>query len=297
MGAKISWITRPTMKPHRLYIIAEIGINHNGQMAICKELIDVAKDAGCDAVKFQKRDIDSVYTPDFLDSYRRSPWGNTQRDQKLGLEFGLQEYREIDSYCKSIDIDWFASAWDAKSVDFLSQFDCKYNKIASAMIVDKSHLRLIANQRKHTFISTGMSTYRDIDAAVDIFTNAGCSFELMHCVSTYPMRDEDANLSMIETLRNKYNCNVGYSGHEVGLAISYAAVALGVTSLERHITLDRAMYGSDQSASVEPAGLRQLVGAVRKIQAALGDGNKKIIPAEVDIATRLRQHLDLESNH
>ena len=280
-----------------IVIIAEVGINHNGDMEICKELIDVAVDAGCDAVKFQKRDINNVYTQDFLDSPRESPWGKTQRAQKEGLEFNKQQFQEISEYCSRKGINWFASAWDTDSQIFLRQFDCKYNKVASAMIVHLDLLRMIASEGKHTFISTGMSNYDDIERAVDIFRSANCSFELMHTVSTYPMRDEDANLRLIDTLRNRFQCNVGYSGHEVGLAISYAAAALGITSLERHITLDRAMYGSDQAASIEPSGLRQLVGAVRKIQNAMGDGEKRMIDAEVPIARKLREHLDLECNH
>jgi N-acetylneuraminate synthase len=280
-----------------IFIIAEIGINHNGDMSICKELIDVAESAGCDAVKFQKRDIDQVYTQEFLDAPRESPWGTTQREQKSGLEFTAEEYNEIDAYCKKKGIEWFSSAWDTNSQEFLRQFDCKYNKVASAMIVHDDLLKMIAEEKRHTFISTGMSTYEDIQKAVDIFKAADCPFSLMHTVSTYPMKDEDANLKMINTLRDKYQCDVGYSGHEVGLAVSYAAAALEITSLERHITLDRAMYGSDQSASIEPAGLRQLVGAVRKIEEAMGDGVKRVIDAEVPIAKKLREHLDWEANH
>jgi N-acetylneuraminate synthase len=280
-----------------IFIVAEVGINHNGDMSICKELIDSAADAGCDAVKFQKRDINQVYTLDFLDSPRESPWGSTQRAQKEGLEFSKSQYEEISLYCASKGIEWFASAWDINSQIFLRQFDCKFNKIASAMIVHTDLLQMVAEEGKHTFISTGMSTYQDIQRAVNIFREANCSFELMHTVSVYPMRDEDANLRLISTLRDRYQCNVGYSGHEVGLAISYAAAAMGITSLERHITLDRAMYGSDQSASIEPSGLRQLVGAVRKIERAMGDGEKRFTDAEVPIARKLREHLDLESNH
>ena len=275
-------------------IIAEIGINHNGDMAICKQLIDTAKDSGADCVKFQKRDINEVYTQDFLDSPRESQWGVTQREQKLGLEFSAEQYQEIEDYCKSKDLEWFASAWDINSQKFLRQFNSKYNKVASAMIVHTDLLKEIASEGKHTFISTGMTTYDDIQTAVDIFRKADCSFELMHTVSTYPMKDEDANLNMIKTLREKFKCDVGYSGHEVGLAVSYAAAALGITSLERHITLDRSMYGSDQSASVEPSGFKQLVGAVRKIELAMGDGIKKTIEAETPIAENLRQHLDLK---
>jgi len=273
-------------------IVAEIGINHNGDMGICKKLIDVAADSGANCVKFQKRDIDQVYTQDFLDSSRESQWGTTQREQKTGLEFSAEQYQEIEDYCKSKDLEWFASAWDVNSQKFLRQFNSKYNKVASAMIVHTELLKEIASEGKHTFISTGMTTYDDIQDAVNIFRKANCSFELMHTVSTYPMKDENANLNMIKTLREKFDCNVGYSGHEVGLAVSYAAAALNITSLERHITLDRAMYGSDQSASVEPSGFRQLVGAVRKIELAMGDGIKKTIEAEAPIAENLRQHLD-----
>jgi N-acetylneuraminate synthase len=280
-----------------IFITAEIGINHNGDMSICKELIDVAADAGCDAIKLQKRDIDQVYTQDMLNSPRESPWGNTQREQKIGIEFDKSEYQEIDQYCLVKNISWFASAWDTNSQKFLQQFNCRYNKIASAMIVHTELLEMVAEERKHTFISTGMSTHKDILKAINIFKDAKCPFELMHTISTYPMRDEDANLRLIETLREKYQCDVGYSGHEVGLAVSYAAAALGITSLERHITLSHSMYGSDQSASIEPAGLKQLVGAVRKIEQAMGDGIKSIIPAEIPISIKLREHLDWEANH
>ena len=276
------------------FIVAEIGINHNGDMSICKDLIDIASESGCNAVKFQKRDINKVYTQDFLNSYRESPWGTTQRDQKSGLEFDLNEYKEIDQYCKEKGIEWFASAWDLNSQKFLQQFNCKYNKIASAMIVYEDLLKMVAKEGKHTFISTGMTTYDDIQKAVDIFREENCPFELMHTISTYPMKVENANLNMINTLRDKFQCNVGYSGHEVGLAISYAAAAFNITSLERHITLDRAMYGSDQSASVEPQGFRQLVSSVRVIEEAMGDGVKYFIEEEEPISTNLRQHLNLK---
>lgn len=279
-----------------ILIIAEIGINHNGDLQIAKELIDVAADCGVDAVKFQKRTIDLVYTREFLDSPRESPWGATQRDQKEGLEFNESEFKEIDRYCRQKNIDWFASAWDPESQKFLRQFDLKYNKIASAMIVYEDLLRAVASQKKHTFISTGMSTVEQIDRAVEIFKKADCPFELMHCVSTYPMEDEDANLKRIVTLRDRYQCKVGYSGHEVGLAVSYAAAAMGISSLERHITLSRAMYGSDQAASVEPAGFRQLVGAVRKIERAMGDGEIKVMDKEISIAEKLRAHIPFESS-
>ena len=274
-----------------IFVIAEIGINHNGDTDITKQLIDVAVDAGADAVKFQKRDIDLVYTQELLDQPRESPWGTTQREQKQGLEFGAAEYGEIDRYCKDKGIEWFASAWDIDSVKFLRQFDCKYTKIASAMIVYEDLLKEVASEGRHTFISTGMSDTGDIDRAVEIFMEANCPFELMHCISTYPMQDEDANLNCIHTLRDRYKCNVGYSGHEAGLAVSYAAAALGISSLERHITLSRAMYGSDQAASVEPSGFKSLVGAVRKIEDAMGDGKLGMTEKEKAVAEKLRAHI------
>ena len=243
----------------KIFVIAEIGINHNGDLEIAKKLIDIANESGCDAVKFQKRTIDLVYSEDLLNSERESPWGTTQREQKEGLEFNLKEYKEIDNYCKSKKIDWFASAWDLESQNFLKQFNCKFNKVASAMITYNDLLKEIASEGKHTFISTGMSTIEDIDNAVEIFREYKCPFELMHCVSTYPMKESDANLNVIRTLKDKYNCNVGYSGHETGIAVSIGASAMGISSLERHITLDRSMYGSDQSASLEPNGLRMLL--------------------------------------
>ena len=274
-----------------VFIIAEIGINHNGDMKICKQLIDLASMSGCDAVKFQKRDIETVYSKDLLDSQRESPWGNTQRQQKMGLEFNKEDYQEIDEYCKNKRISWFASAWDLKSQKFLRNFNCKYNKIASAMLVNEELLRMVSEEKKHTFISTGLSTMDDIEKAVKIFRDSDCPFELMHCVSTYPMKDEDANLKTILTLKEKFNCNVGYSGHESGLTVSYAAVAFGISSLERHITLDRAMYGSDQAASLAPPGIKKIVPEVRKIEKALGDGVKRVLEDEVVIAKKLRAHL------
>ena len=279
-----------------IFIIGEIGINHNGDLGIAKELIDVAVDVGADAVKFQKRTIDLVYTKAFLDGLRDSPWGTTQREQKEGLELGLVEYKEIDRYCKEKGIEWFASAWDLESQKFLKQFDLKYNKIASAMIVYEDLSKEVASEGKHTFISTGMTTEDDITKVVEIFRSANCPFTLMHCISTYPMKDEDANLNAIKVLREKYNCDIGYSGHEVGLAVSYAAAALGITCLERHITLDRAMYGSDQASSVEPAGFRMLIGAIRKIEEAMGDGKLGYIKKEMPIAENLRQHLPWEAS-
>ena len=275
----------------KVFIVGEIGINHNGDIDIAKQLIDLSADIGLDAVKFQKRTIDLVYSQEMLAGERESPWGTTQREQKEGLEFDESQYKEIDSYCKTKNIKWFASAWDLESQEFLKKFNLPYNKSASAMIVHHELLELIAEEKKHTFISTGMSTLDDIEKAVDIFKKHECPFELMHTISTYPMNDQDANLNIINTLRDTFKCNVGYSGHETGVAISVAATAMGITSLERHITLDRSMYGSDQSASLEPAGLRNLVGSVRKVSDAMGDGIKTVIDAEIPIAEKLREHL------
>ena len=274
------------------YLIAEIGINHNGSLDIAKKLIDIAKDTGFDAVKFQKRTIDIVYDQKTLDTPRESPWGSTTRQQKMGLEFEKPEYDEIEKYCKEVNIDWFASAWDVKSLEFLDNYNLKYNKIASAMIVDHIFLNEVAKRNKHTFISTGMSSEKNIDSAVNIFKKNNCPFELMHCVSTYPMKTEDANLVTINQLKKKYNCNVGYSGHENGVLVSVAAAMLGISSLERHITLDRTMYGSDQSASLETSGMLNLTGSIDKIFIALGKPSLgKILEEEIPIAKKLRAHI------
>ena len=276
------------------YLIAEIGINHNGDIKIAKKLIDAAVESKFDAVKFQKRDIDLVYSKEMLDSYRESPWGNTQREQKNGLEFGDKEYSEINNYCQSKKIDWFASAWDLNSLDFLSNYDLHYNKIASAMIVDTKFLQEVAKLKKHTFVSTGMSTKEDITNAVEIFRESGCSFELMHCVSTYPMKPEHANLSTISELKKIFNCDVGYSGHENGVVVSIAALQFGITSLERHITLDRTMYGSDQAASLEPKGMMHLTESIDKYLSAIGVSSVgKILDEEIPIAKKLRAHIKI----
>ena len=271
------------------FIIAEIGINHNGDLNVAKKLIDGAVFAGADAVKFQKRTIEKVYPKEELDKYRESPWGTTNREQKLGLEFGREEYDEIDRYCKEKDIEWFASAWDIDSQIFLRKYNCKYNKVASAMLTHKELLELIASDKKYTFISTGMSTIKEIERAVNVFRQADCQFELMHCNAEYPMRDEDTNLRLIPSLRDTFNCKVGYSGHEVGLITTVIAVALGATSVERHITLDRAMYGSDQAASVEIMGFYRLINYIKTTEKALGRGEKVITQAEEKIKQKLRR--------
>ena len=271
-----------------IFITAEIGINHNGDMSICKELIDVAVDAGCDAVKFQKRDLNEVYTQEFLDSPRESPWGTTQREQKQGLEFNANQYTEIDSYCKKKKIEWFASAWDIDSQRFLRKYDLKYNKIASALLTHIPMLEEVAAEQKLTFISTGMCGYADIDRAVQIFSDVDCPFVLMHCVSTYPATEETLNLKMIEELKHRYGCPVGYSGHEVSVSPSVIAAMLGAVAIERHFTLDRAMYGSDQPASLETDALRRLVTILHKIPIVIGDGVKEFGGDERVVAKKLR---------
>jgi len=273
----------------KIFIIAEIGINHNGSLKIAKKLIDSAADAGCDMVKFQKRTLNLVYTEKDLDRPRESPWGTTNRQQKEGLEFSEKEYAKINHHCEKRGIEWTASAWDIPSQLFLRQYNLNYNKVASAMLTDRDLLETIAAEGRHTFVSTGMSTVEQISKAVQVFRNANCPFELMHCNSSYPMAVEDANLRTMETLRNNFNCNVGYSGHETGLIVSCAAAALGATSIERHITLDRSMYGSDQSASVEIGGLKKLVKYIRAVEASLGSPEKIVTEKEKQIAQKLRR--------
>jgi len=284
------------MKKYRKpFLIAEIGINHNGNIDIAKKLIDEAKKTNFDAVKFQKRDIDLVYSKEILDTPRESPWGTTTREQKIGLEFDEKEYDEIDNYCKKNEIIWFASPWDTNSLKFLDKYNLNFQKVASAMIVDKKLLNEMSQRKIHTFISTGMSTKKEIDDAVHIFNNNNCSFELMHCVSTYPMKAEDANLSTINELKNVYQCDIGYSGHESGVVVSLAALMMGISSLERHITLDRTMYGSDQAASLEHEGMKNLTSSIDKMLSAIGEpklGN--ILEAEVSIAKKLRAHIKID---
>ena len=271
------------------FITAEIGINHNGDIEIAKKLIDIAKAAGCDAVKFQKRTVDKVYSKEVLDTPRESPWGTTTREQKMGLEFGKEEYDIIDDYCWQKDIEWYASSWDIDSQIFLQQYKLQHNKVASAMLTHKELLNVIAEEKKHTFISTGMSTMEEIRAAIEIFKNHNCPFELQHSNSSYPMKEEEANLKCIQTLRDEFKCDVGYSGHEVtGYLICITAVVLGATSIERHITLGRSLYGSDQAASLEPQGIERVVRDIRKIDVILGDGVKKVWPSEIPAMKKLR---------
>jgi|TARA_Y100000782_G_scaffold113726_1_gene147579 N-acetylneuraminate synthase len=275
-----------------VFIVAEIGINHNGDMNIAKKLIDIASDAGCDAVKFQKRNVEKVYSSDVLDFSRESPWGKTTRDQKLGLEFSIKQFSVIDKYCKKKGIPWYVSCWDVESQIEMRKFKTKYNKIASAMLIHTKLLETVAKEKKYTFISTGMSTLKNISDAVKIFRKHKCPFELMHSHGTYPMRDDEANLRLIPVLAKKYKCNVGYSGHEIGsYNICIPAIILGATSIERHITLGRTMYGSDQAASLEASGLQRLVRDIRLIDKILGDGKKRVWPSELPVQKKLRQKL------
>ena len=274
------------------FIVAEIGINHNGDIKIAKKLVDIAVDAGCDAVKFQKRTVEKVYSKKLLDSPRESPWGTTQREQKLGLEFSEKQYSVIDKYCKKKKIPWFVSCWDTESQIQMRKFKTKYNKVASAMLIHEKLLKLIAEEKKYTFISTGMSTMKDIEKAVRIFKKYNCHFELMHSHSAYPMPIEEANLRVINTLKKKFKCNVGYSGHEVSsYQLAIVAVTLGATSIERHITLNRAMYGSDQAASLEKAGLVRMVRDIRTIDKVLGDNKKRVWNSELPAQKKLREIL------
>lgn len=269
-------------------IIAEIGLNHNGDLEIAKKLIDLSCIAGVDIVKFQKRTIDKVYTAEFLASKRDSPFGTTQREQKEGLEFSLEQYNEIAKYCREKGIYWTASAWDIDSQKFLQNFNLKYNKIASAMLGNEEFLNEVASEKRYTFISTGMCTMEEIDFVVDIFKKHNCEFELLHCNSTYPMEDKDANLLMINTLKNRYNVKVGYSGHERGINVSLIAATLGASTIERHITLDKEMYGSDQKASIEPDELIIMAKEIRNLEKILGNGEKNLSKAEQEIRTKLR---------
>lgn len=272
------------------FIIAEAGINHNGDINIAKKLIDMAKQCGCNAIKFQKRTVEIVYNEKFLDSPRESPWGTTQRAQKEALELEKEEYDIIDDYCREVRIVWFASAWDEKSQEFLRQYNLKYNKVASALLTHSRLLNMTAEEGRYTFISTGMSDWNIVDNAVDIFRKNQCPFTLMHCVSTYPSEDEECNITTIKTLKERYNCDVGYSGHEKGLLPSILAVIFGATALERHITLDRTMYGSDQAASLERRGLELLVRDARRAARILGDGQKRIAEREILLVKKLRYH-------
>jgi N-acetylneuraminate synthase len=275
------------------YIVAEIGINHNGDIEIAKRLIDMAAECGADAVKFQKRTIDVVYSTEMLDQPRESPWGTTQREQKEALEFGKEEFDEIDRHCREKGIDWFGSAWDPESFQFLAQYHPPHHKIPSALLTHPDFLTQVAAVGTHTFVSTAMSAWDDIDRAVEIFRAHDCPFTLMHSVATYPMPDADANLAAMLRMRERYDVPVGFSSHEVGLICSTTAAVLGATALERHITLDRAMYGSDQAASLERRGLEMLVRDIRELPQLMGDGSKTITEAERPVAEKLRYFANL----
>lgn len=272
----------------KTYIVAEIGINHNGSLDIAKKLIDVASACGCDAVKFQKRSINVVYSESVLNAPRDSPWGTTTRQQKEGLEFGQEAYCAIDEYCKTLHIDWFASAWDLGSLELLRQFNFKHNKVASAMLTHIPFVEAVAAEGKHTFISTGMCDWDALDRVVDIFRSNKCPFTPMHTVAVYPCKEEEINLACIKTLQQRYGVPVGYSGHEISPLPSICATVLGAVAVERHITLDRAMYGSDQAASLELRGLEIMIKSIRSFEVSVGSGTKTFSEAERQCAKKLR---------
>lgn len=270
-----------------VFITAEIGINHNGNINLVKKLIDTAVSAGCDAVKFQKRTIELVYTPEELARPRENPFGPTNGDLKRGLEFGEKEYKEIDRYCKERGIIWFTSPWDTKSVDFLEKFDVPCYKIASACLTDNELLKKVRATGKPVILSTGMSTIEQIRHATNVLGEQ--DLILLQCTATYPSKDEELNLKVIPWLKENFDCPIGYSGHEVGVYSSIVAAVLGACLVERHITLDRAMWGSDQAASLEPQGLNRLVRDIRLIPVWLGDGKKRVFESEIPILEKLRK--------
>jgi N-acetylneuraminate synthase len=272
---------------HPCYVVAEIGINHNGDINLAKQLIDVAEAAGCNAVKFQKRTVDVVYTMAELAKPRESPFGETNGDLKYGLEFGLADYHEINRYCRELDIAWFASCWDEASVDFIDLFSVPCYKIASASLTDDDLLRNIRDKGKPIVLATGMSTLEEIDRAVAVLGTK--DLVLLHAVSTYPAEYDELNLRVIPELRKRYGVPVGYSGHETGLASSVAAVAMGACMVERHITLSRAMWGSDQAASLEPNGITRLIRDIRLVERSMGDGVKRVLETEKPILKKLRR--------
>lgn len=277
------------MKLKKPYLIGEIGINHNGKLSVAKKIIDLAKHNGFDAVKFQKR-TPEISTPDYQkNKLRETPWGEmTYLNYKKKIEFSLSQYEEIDKYCKSKKIDWFVSCWDVQSLNLMKRFKFKYHKIASAMITNYSLLEAVAKTKVHTIISTGMSNYKDINKAIKIFKSNNCKYSLLHCISTYPANENDLNLNCITTLKKKYKCQVGYSGHENSVSPSIVAYLLGAEIIERHITLDRSMWGTDQSASLSNEGMRNLCNIIQKVPQMLGDGKKRILKEEIPILKKLR---------
>ena len=273
-----------------VFIIAELGTNHMGDVKIAKEMITIAKTFGCDAVKLQKKNVEKIYTKEFLDSPLESPWGTTQREMRLHREFSEKEISQLVKHAKTLKIPIFFSCWDINSQKQMRKFRTKFNKVASAMLIHKKLLEEIAKEKKYTFISTGMSTMKDIDNAVKIFRKYKCPFELMHTNSSYPMPNEEANLKLIPVLSKKFKCKVGYSGHEIGTTdVSVPAVMTGATSIERHFTLNRTWYGYDQAASLEPAGLFRLVNFIRTLDNIMGDGKKRIYDSEKPNIKKLRQ--------
>jgi len=269
-------------------IVAEIGINHNGELTYAKRLVDVAYMAGCDAVKFQKRTPEKAVPPEYQNVMRETPWGLVSYlEYRRWVEFGYDAYAEIDRYCKEKGILWFSSCWDEESVDFIEQFSPPCYKIASASLTDTPLLHKVKSTGRPVILSTGMSTLEEIEAAVNALGKE--NLLIAHSTSTYPCPPEELNLRMIHTLRQKFGCPVGYSGHEVGLQTTYAAVTLGACFVERHITLDRAMWGSDQAASVEPSGMIRLVRDIRVIERALGDGQKRVYDSELKAREKLRR--------
>ncbi len=287
MTQNLSIAGREIGRDQPCYVVAEIGINHNGDIDLARRLIAVAAEAGCEAVKFQKRTVDVVYSPEELAQARTSVFGSTNGDLKRGLEFDLNAYRELDACCREHGIAWFASCWDEASVDFIEQFEPPCYKIASASLTDDALLRHHLRCGRPIILSTGMSSLSEIDHAVEVLGTE--DLILMHCLSTYPGQVEELNLRAIETLRERYGVPIGYSGHEVGLAPTVAAATLGAVIVERHITLDRAMWGSDQAASVEPQGFVRLVRDIRTVENALGDGVKRVYDSEIPVREKLRR--------
>ena len=272
---------------HPCYIVAEIGINHNGDIELARQLIDVAASAGCNAVKFQKRSVEVVYTPEELAKPRESPFGVTNGDLKYGLEFGFDEFFEIDAYCRAKGIAWFVSCWDQASVDFIEQFDVPCHKIASASLTDDDLLRHVRCQGRPVILSTGMSSMEEVEHAVHVLGRE--ELILLHSCSTYPAYYEELNLQIIPMLRQRFAVPVGYSGHETGLPSSVAAAVLGAAMIERHITLDRSMWGSDHAASLEPNGIHRLVRDIRLVEEAMGDGVKRVLERELPVMHKLRR--------
>jgi N-acetylneuraminate synthase len=272
---------------HPCFIVAEIGINHNGDVDLARKLIDVAVAAGCNAVKFQKRTVEVVYTPEELARPRESPFGTTNAELKQGLEFGFDEYFEIDACCRAKGIAWFVSCWDEASVDFIGQFDVPCHKIASASLTDDGLLRHVRRQGRPVILSTGMSSMEEVEHAVRVLGRK--DLILLHSCSTYPAYYEELNLRLIPVLRERFAVPVGYSGHETGLPSSVAAAAIGASMIERHVTLDRAMWGSDHAASLEPNGIHRLVRDIRLVEEALGDGVKRVLERELPVMQKLRR--------